>query len=311
MHIKKKTAILIILIFTFLFRGFTEEQYNVFFYGVIAPVSQDNQKNITEDLFCAQIRVISNVTLIDRRNTGLTEKFNALTDEEIASLTKEDLFNLVPHYEELKSKENSIMLFSKIDKIEEEIWKCSFFAKNFTTSKIDIVENKFESYYKLLADAKNSIIKVLSFSTQTALSTGQVKKRTVPEVAGDITMTVEGVSGTWSGEEGITKIILMRSGRGFVIFNNGASMNISISVYQNDAGNQILKITQNGNFNASFYPDIPRQKVLSAALTSKPIEWNFILSETGTLTGYKTSLGLDKSGNVIETVSKVQWSKIS
>ena len=81
----------------------------MFFYGVIAPVSQDNQKNITEDLFCAQIRVISNVTLIDRRNKGLAEKFNALSDEEIASLTNEELFNLIPHDEELKSKENSIM----------------------------------------------------------------------------------------------------------------------------------------------------------------------------------------------------------
>ena len=89
----------------------------MFFFFVIAPVSQDNQKNITEDLFCAQIRVISNVTLIDRRNKGLAEKFNALSDEEIASLTNEELFNLIPHDEELKSKENSIMLFSKIDKI--------------------------------------------------------------------------------------------------------------------------------------------------------------------------------------------------
>ena len=147
MHIQKKTAILIILIFTFLFRCFAEEQYNVFFYGVIAPVSQDNQKNITEDLFCAQIRVISNVTLIDRRNKGLAEKFNALSDEEIASLTNEELFNLIPHDEELKSKENSIMLFSKIDKIEEEIWKCSLFAKNFATSKIDVIENKFDKKY--------------------------------------------------------------------------------------------------------------------------------------------------------------------
>lgn len=288
-----------------------DEQWNVCFYGVIPPVSQDNQKTITEDLFCAQIRIISNVMLSDRRSSGISGQFSGTSEDAAGNFSPELFFDSIPETELPESDENAVLLFSKIDKIDEDIWKCSFFAKNPATQKIDTLENTFESYYKLLTDAKNSIVKIISQSAQTPLTVMQIKKNETQKTPAKATMTVEGVSGTWTGETGITKIILMRSGRGFVIFNNGASMSISISVDTTETGRDVLKITQNGNFNASFYPEIPRQQALAAARTSKPIEWTFDLSENGTLNGYKASLGIDKNGNVTETVQNVQWSKIN
>lgn len=288
-----------------------DEQWNVCFYGVIPPVSQDNQKTITEDLFCAQIRIISNVMLSDRRSSGISGQFSGTSEDAAGNFSPELFFDSIPETELPESDENAVLLFSKIDKIDEDIWKCSFFAKNPATQKIDTLENTFESYYKLLTDAKNSIVKIISQSAQTPLTVMQIKKNETQKTPAKATMTVEGVSGTWTGETGITKIILMRSGRGFVIFNNGASMSISISVDTTETGRDVLKITQNGNFNASFYPEIPRQQALAAARTSKPIEWTFVLSENGTLNGYKASLGIDKNGNVTETVQNVQWSKIN
>lgn len=288
-----------------------DEQWNVCFYGVIPPVSQDNQKTITEDLFCAQIRIISNVMLSDRRSSGISGQFSGTSEDAAGNFSPELFFDSIPETELPESDENAVLLFSKIDKIDEDIWKCSFFAKNPATQKIDTLENTFKSYYKLLTDAKNSIVKIISQSAQTPLTVMQIKKNETQKTPAKATMTVEGVSGTWTGETGITKIILMRSGRGFVIFNNGASMSISISVDTTETGRDVLKITQNGNFNASFYPEIPRQQALAAARTSKPIEWTFVLSENGTLNGYKASLGIDKNGNVTETVQNVQWSKIN
>lgn len=311
MNSEKKKVICMFLFLAACVLCRADEQWNVCFYGVIPPVSQDNQKTITEDLFCAQIRIISNVMLSDRRSSGISGQFSGTSEDAAGNFSPELFFDSIPETELPESDENAVLLFSKIDKIDEDIWKCSFFAKNPATQKIDTLENTFESYYKLLTDAKNSIVKIISQSAQTPLTVMQIKKNETQKTPAKATMTVEGVSGTWTGETGITKIILMRSGRGFVIFNNGASMSISISVDTTETGRDVLKITQNGNFNASFYPEIPRQQALAAARTSKPIEWTFVLSENGTLNGYKASLGIDKNGNVTETVQNVQWSKIN
>ena len=40
--------------------------------------------------------------------------------------------------------------------------------------------------------------------------------------------STEFLSGTWGGEDTIDKIVIMRGGRGFVIFKNGSSMNITV-----------------------------------------------------------------------------------
>ena len=287
------------------------QQYTVYFYGIVSPFSQDNQKNLTQDLFCAQIRSIPDINFIDKRNSGFAENVKKLSDSEIQKLEPETIAELLPEDKNIKEGDQVIIFFSKIDKIEEENWKCTFYTKNFSTLKIDSISKDFDSYYKILTDSKTSIAEILSASTGVTVSVSQMPKRTPKEAINEVAMTVEGVSGTWSGEDGITKIVLMRSGRGFVIFNNGASMNISISVEKTEHDHKVLKITQLGNFNASFYPDIPRQKALSYAQDSKPIEWVFVLTGDTTLIGFKNTLGLDGAGNVAEVKNKVKWSKIN
>lgn len=288
-----------------------QEKYNVYFYGVVTPVSQDSQKNITQDLFSAQIRVISEINFIDRRDAGFREKYSSLSDSEIAGLSKDSVFSLLPDSAELKQGLKSIALTASIEKTDDENWKCRVYAKNYDSSKTFVKEKEFESYYKVLAESRTLIVEVLSECSEVALSTGQVSRRPPMEPINEVAMTVEGVSGTWNGENGITKIILMRSGRGFIIFNNGASMNITISVELNKEEHKILKITQAGPFNASFYPDIPRHEILSFAQDAKPIEWNFVLTGTGTLIGFKDSLTMDENGKIFQARSRVKWDKLN
>ncbi len=118
------------------------------------------------------------------------------------------------------------------------------------------------------------------------------------------------LAGTWFGEKNINKIVLMRSGRGFVIYNNGASMNINIKIEAKNEINTII-ITQQGSQNASFFPELPRNVALLAAKNAKPIQWTLILKDNNTLTGTKQTLSISNDNNAIPSVVDVTWTRKS
>ena len=113
------------------------------------------------------------------------------------------------------------------------------------------------------------------------------------------------LAGTWSGEELIEKILILRGGRGFIVFKNGASMTISVSIE-----GESVTVKQYGKSNASFFPELPRQEALKIAATASPIEWKLKL-DGNTLAGTKKTLVADKksSTGVSEGVVNVSWVK--
>ena len=120
--------------------------------------------------------------------------------------------------------------------------------------------------------------------------------------------STESIAGTWKGEEYIAKIIILRGGRGFIIYKNGASMNVTVNVINRDK----ILITQAGSANASFFPDLPRKIALDNATSALPIEWTLSLRDTQTMIGEKKTLINDPnsaSGATEGTVS-VTWTKL-
>ena len=101
----------------------------------------------------------------------------------------------------------------------------------------------------------------------------------------------------------------MRGGRGFVIFNNGASMNITVELSGEDADKQVL-ITQKGNSNASFYPELQRTAALSAAVSAEPIKWTLTLVNGNTLKGIKDTLLPEGNGYKAGTINVI-WTRIN
>ena len=101
----------------------------------------------------------------------------------------------------------------------------------------------------------------------------------------------------------------MRGGRGFVIFNNGASMNITVELSGKEGGKKVV-ITQKGNSNASFYPDLKRTAALSAAVSARPIKWTLTLTDNNTLKGTKETL-LPDGDNYKEGSISVIWNRLN
>ena len=136
-----------------------------------------------------------------------------------------------------------------------------------------------------------------------------VKNDSFPGESVQLTST-ESLSGTWTGEENINKIVILRGGRGFVIFKNGASMNVTVTLSEENPSDII--ILQNGRANASFYPELPRNMALKAALDASPIRWILKLTDSNTLTGNKETLLPETDGDSYKIgLLKVKWEKIN
>ncbi len=263
-------------------QGSAEKKYPLRYYGIVSNINDQNILSMAQDLFIAQIRGINYVSLEDKRNSEIKKSYSSISSDTDGT----EFFSLVEEKEQIQGE--AILFYVRIFRPHsDEKWECTFFAKN-TQSKIIFSETRnYDSHYKILLDAKMLIQNVVAeASGKASVETPAVQNSPLEHPK---TLNVENIAGTWSGEDGISKIILMRSGRGFVIFSNGATMNISI-LLSNENSSQKLRVVQQDKFNASFYPEIERKTVLAYAEDASPIEWNLTMTSQGTLEGTKKTL---------------------
>lgn len=267
-------------------KAFCQNTLKIDYFGVISSEIDENMYKMTSDLYYTQLCEIQTFSVTDKRTD------DELTQEpSVQSITK----NSLAFYAEIEKKGNSGKWVATLNVISQ------------SNGQKKTQRKEYDSYYKILMESKSVLqdsIKTLINSTSDDSSIPSASKP-----AEELTSTdspTELLSGTWVGEEIIDKIVIMRGGRGFVIFKNGASMNISIDL--NDIENNKIVITQNARANASFYPDIPRQLALKEAVNADPIKWIFTLVDNNTLTGTKSTLIADGEtvtpGNI-----QVTWSR--
>ena len=268
---------------------FAEERYSIDYYGIVATEIDSNMSKMTSDLYYTQLCEINNFVINDKR---VESSMKAAPDK--ASLSAENL----SFYTEITKKENS----SK--------WVSTLKLINPTTNKTESQTKEYDSFYKILMEPKSvlheSILNLLENKQNSAANNDDF---IMPEKqSGDIEST-EFLSGTWSGEDSIDKIVIMRGGRGFVIFTNGASMNITVEIKNTAEGKKIL-IKQNGRANASFFPELSRTVALKEAVNASPVTWLFSIVNDNTLSGTKNTL-IESNGAAIRSDINVTWKKRS
>ncbi len=245
---------------------------------------------MTSDLYYTQLSEINNFNVSDRRTSpSLSERpdITAFSDDKLAFFT-------------LITKDS-----------DSDKWITTYFVVDKTRNEEHSRKKTYDSFYKILMEPKdvlkNTIKQLIENDSSATAITASVQDGNISRGTG-ITSTEE-LSGTWSGEENINKIVIMRGGRGFVIFNNGASMNITVELSDSNGKRSVL-VKQKGNSNASFYPDLKRSAALSAAVSAAPIKWTLTLTDENTMKGTKDTLLPDGEGYKSGTVS-VTWTRIN
>ena len=284
----KKSTLLSILFILFSF-NLNAQKYSIAYYGVVSQETDANMTKMVSNLYNTQLSEITDFSSTDMRTSPSLER-----RPDISELSSTSLSFYVVISKEIKS-DNWAATYYIIDK-----------SKNEEHSRKKI----YDSFYKILKETKDVLketIHQLIESDASSIDLPLVLDDTASSSTDSIISTEE-LSGTWKGEDSINKIVILRGGRGFVIFNNGISMNISVELSGNDNKNVI--ITQKGRANASFFPELNRTTALNAAVTADPIKWTFSFIDSNTLSGIKETLLPDgdsyKKGNV-----KVNWSRVN
>ncbi len=268
------------------------EDFLVDYYGVVSSSSDSNMLKMAQDVFFNQLKSIDGITVDDKR-PDLSKASESL-----------------PHFIDTNAK---VRFYAEVNDQKNDsgqtVWQCRFSVVTSSDGITHTVSAVYESYYKILVGAKTAIEKVLSDLKSPAPEFANADKANL-EADFKTGVDIESLAGTWSGEPFADKIIILRGGRGFVIFKNGATMNIKISVKNAtiDGMNTNLEISQVGKSNASFFPELPREQALACAATASPIKWNFSLTSADTLEGIKNTIIQTNDGTEPGTVNS-SWSR--
>lgn len=258
------------------------------YYGVVSRSSDTNIIKMAQDIFLTQLKSIDQVSVDDKRPDP------AKTLEAAPAISRS---SHVAFYAEIAADGTDS---------ESMEWKCTFNAVAANGKTYGKTET-YDSYYKILVGAKGAIEDVLGQIPQVAAPPPP------PPMQGGGSMKAESLAGVWGGEPHTDKIVLLRGGRGFVIFKNGASMNVSVTVQGTDGSGNVSKVEvrQVGKPNASFYPALPREAALASAADANPIVWRFTVTADGALSGTKTTLvpSAASATGAAEGTESVLWVK--
>lgn len=291
-----KSIFLFFLIFSVInLNLFSEEVKKIDFYGVYSQDADKNMLNMTEDLFYTQLRELS-IDLTDKRQQQISQS--------------EEIFNPLTYDFLTTSDKNSYALFVQIKKLPTLKWECSIFLKKLSSEKTYSTTKEYDSYYKILMESKTNLkgmlIDLLDSTKNLAIASE------TEEITSDQIISTDVIAGSWKGENFIDKIVIMRGGRGFIIYKNGASMNILINISKNEEnGSPTININQASRNNASYYPELQRKDAMEYAIDAQPIEWSFKLANAKTLKGTKSTLVQKMPGVAPEQgIIDVEWTKV-
>ena len=263
-----------LIVFSFLFSlicipFFSQTKYSIDYFGIVASGLDDNMSKMTSDLYYTQLCEINGYTVSDKR-IGI--KMSSAPENSDFEDGKISLYAVI------SKKENTSNWISTINIYDS--------SKKATLSEA----KEYDSFYKILMEPKASLQETITamLSGSGNISSGVIASASSSKTSAKIQST-EFLSGTWGGEDTIDKIVIMRGGRGFVIFKNGSSMNITVEI-KSEGSSQNIVITQNGKANASFFPELPREVALKEAVNAQPIKWIFNVNDDDTLSGIKSTL---------------------
>lgn len=280
MHLRKAACAVAVAVLLFCPVS-AEDSRNIDFFGIVSKDADNSMVKMTENLYLTQLGEIAGLSVIDKRNSGFTQKYFQEGKADFSEAASPLIFYAVIE----KNSDNAGK------------WICTLNIADSATGDIHSYRKEYDSFYKILMESKLSLQSVF----EQLLKPGHTMEQAESNYQSNNTIqrqpvSTDSIAGTWTGEDYIDKIIILRGGRGFIIYKNGATMNITVSV---NIQTETVVITQAGKSNASFFPELPRKTALDAATTALPIRWNLTLENTNTLTGVKTTL--IASGDSAET----------
>ncbi|HPA09337.1 MAG TPA: hypothetical protein PLV73_00795, partial [Treponemataceae bacterium] len=176
-----------------------------------------------------------------------------------------------------------------------------------------LISRVYENSNRILLESRMLVRDLFDQSVRLPDPDGPVHVQATPEVeTGDIlprtdqnlvsVTSVDSLAGSWEGEPGIEKIMLLRGGRGVAVLSSGVSISLEVIVSNGD-----LVVRQKGNANPRQFDDLPDPVARQAANIAPPLEWRFLISrDQQTLLGTKKTVVIKNDGKNILTMENAE-----
>ena len=270
------------------FAAQSQSSRSVDFFGVLSSDADGNMIQMTETLYLTQLGEVPGISVTDRRQSGFAEAYKAQG---------------APDFSKVSSPLAFYALIGKKDPSGGK-WDCTICVADIGTKDIHSYTQTYDSYYKILMESKASLRSIFEslLNNRKPKETDRANDTNIPDNSTPAVST-DSIAGTWGGEDYIDKIVILRGGRGFIIYKNGATMNISVSVADKE-----VTVTQAGKSNASFFPELPREAALLAATDAPPLSWKLTVQNSSTLTGTQTTL-VESNGGIVSGKVRIEWKR--
>ena len=241
----KKTAYIALLLLAGI-HAILSAVLKVAVYHLQAPTMSDQTVQTVDNLVFSFIKELKTYTIFDVRAQPVPADFPV-------DISVDYIF-----YGVLKEVPEGIKLELILQGKEDQV-----------TRKISKV---YENINKILLDSRLLVLNLFDCSVRLeGLADSSPQTQQITEF--EYIETVDSLAGSWKGEQGLDRVMILRGGRGMAVFSSGVSVSLELKI-----DNGYLLVTQKGNLQPRQFLNLPDTIAQQAVQKINPPQWRFLVS---------------------------------
>ena len=135
-----------------------------------------------------------------------------------------------------------------------------------------IISKVYGNINKILLDSRLLVFNLFDFSVPLEGLTVSTPQNEQDTEFGYVE-TVDSLAGSWKGEKGLDRVMILRGGRGMAVFSSGVSVSLDFKI-----DNGYLLVTQKGSLQPRQFLNLPDEIARQAVQQTNPPQWQFLVS---------------------------------
>ena len=163
------------------------------------------------------------------------------------------------------------IFFGVLEEVPEGL-KLELILKGRKDQFTRIISKVYGSINKILLDSRLLVFNLFDFSVPLE-QIASTAPQSEPVAEFGYVETVDSLAGSWKGEPGLDRVMILRGGRGMAVFSSGVSVSLELKI-----DNGYLLVTQKGSLQPRQFLNLPDAIAQQAVQQTNPPQWRFLVS---------------------------------
>jgi len=197
------------------------------------------------------------------------------------------------------------IFFGVLEEVPEGL-KLELILKGRKDQFTRIISKVYGSINKILLDSRLLVFNLFDFSVPLE-QIASTAPQSEPVAEFGYVETVDSLAGSWKGEPGLDRVMILRGGRGMAVFSSGVSVSLELKI-----DNGYLLVTQKGSLQPRQFLNLPDAIAQQAVQQTNPPQWRVLVSpDKKILSGTKVDAQIQYNETAIISVkygtATVEW----